>query len=315
MSQITFNTLKDSAWTFSTLAMLAESGAFPLIEKGACLEELTTASKIPPQILKAALELLCACNFIQEKDNHFYFEGDLKEKIQKSSSLRMASEIKSAFGQMRELIARTHQGTLTAGWTHTDPDILQSQGKYSEIIATDFVPLFPEIPALLKKPKAKFLDIGAGVARIALKMCELYPTITAVALEPADHPFCLAEKNIAQSPYASRMDLRKIGMQELQEENTFDVIWMAQGFILDHHFFPGLSAVYRALKPGGMLLTVEFISKTQKDMATGVMDFMSSLYGTVRTPEEIMQFLAQEKFINVREKVVDGLYSLIVASK
>lgn len=314
MKTNTLQSLSDSVWAFSALMAIIEAGALPLLESGASLPVLADKTDMPPQILTAALKLLASVGLVLQSGETFTVTGDLANIMTQGGVSRVTGQMQSTFGQICALIDSSRRHQLKAGWCHTDEDTLQAQGKYSEIVATHLVPLFPKMRALLQQADARFLDVGAGVGRIALKICELYSDVKAVALEPADQPFRLAQANIANSPCQSQMELRKIGVQDLQDAAVFDVIWVAQGFIPDEFFLPGLAAMKRALKPGGMILTVEFSGQeeAQKNVSDYAKEFVSSLYGAVRTPTKLVQLLEEAGFGDVQTKKYD-IYTVITA--
>jgi SAM-dependent methyltransferase len=315
MEKVTLQSLTDSLWSFSVLMSLSEAGALPLLEKGTTFEALLNKTNMPLDILKTALELLKTMGFISEENGLIKANGDLARLLEVGGASRTLGEMQSNFGQVRELITASRQHTLTPGWSHTDKDILQAQGVFSEFIATECVPLFPKMKALVQKSHAKFLDVGAGVGRIALKMCELYPQLQAVAIEPIDAPFLLAQQNISASDYKDRVELRQMGVEDLTDIAIFDVIWIAQGFIPDEAFLPAIAKMKSALKPGGMILTAEFIENSMKEktIKSGVMDFISAVYGTIRTPSEIMALFEKNGFVNV-EQVQYGEYVSLIAA-
>jgi len=315
MQKPTFQSLFDSLWTFGALLSLGEAGAFPLLARGATLDEIFSRTKIPESILKAILNVLISAEFINSAKDTFKATGDLAEKFKSEGTSRTLGKMYSNFGQVRELIQASKLHQLKAGWLYTDENILQAQGAFSEIVVMDFIPLFPDIKTLLQKPGAKFLDVGAGVGKIALKACELYPNITAVALEPAEVPYFLAEKNLAASSFGNRLKLLKMGVQDLNEDETFDVIWVAQAFIFDEHFIPSLKKLKKALKPGGILLTVEFHEKPleEKTLEFYTMDLMSALYGVIRTPTEVINLLRMNDFRNIKSLPYKEYVDVIIA--
>lgn len=307
----TLQSLTDSLWTFAALLALGEAGAFPLLKQGTTLQALNDKTDISEDILTAALNLLITLGWVVHKNGQFKASGDLNQSLVKGGSARVQAQMQSHFGQIRELIAAAKSHQLKIGWHHTDKDTLQAQGLFSELVVTDFLPASPELMALMQKENATFLDVGAGVARISLKLCETYPQVRAVALEPAEAPFALAQENIARSPQHNRVDLRKIGMEDLKDEAAFDVIWLAQGFIADEFFIPALPALKKALKTGGRIVTAVLSEESDPSY---VKRFFTTLHGGGRSQSELIRLLDSAGFTDIKEILKSGPYVVLTAA-
>ena len=57
-------------------------------------------------------------------------------------------------------------------------------------------------------------------------MCRLFPTVRAVGLEPAQAPLALARRNVAGAGLEDRIELRGQRVEELADEEAFDVAWL-----------------------------------------------------------------------------------------
>ncbi len=136
---------------------------------------------------------------------------------------------------------------------------------------------------------------------------ELYPEVSVVAIEPAEVPYALAKKNIENSAYAQRIDLRKVVAQNIQEENIFDVIWFPQGFLTNPQDYQiALDKVYRALKPSGALMVVTAVM--EPGVAT-INKFVNSLSSADRSAEFLKNSFMQVGFKNI--EILPVSYSVI----
>jgi 2-polyprenyl-3-methyl-5-hydroxy-6-metoxy-1,4-benzoquinol methylase len=311
MQNMILETLIETNYLFAVLMALSEAKALSKLEKGISFDDLHKQTHIPEPLLLAMVDLLKSVNLTTSENGLLKIAGDLQEQVKRHSLARVSANLTSAYGQMRELINAASENRLQLGWHHTDEIILQAQGTHSEAVATHFVPAVPPLQALLQQPQAKFLDVGAGVGKICLKLCELYPNLTAVGLEPADIPFSLAQGNLALSPYQNRIELRKIGIEDLDDDSSFDVIWLAQGFILDKHLIPGLPKLKKALKPNGMLFVAVTLSKTLPENKTK--HFINTLHGSGRDENDVINRLTDAGFINITETTKSGPYVIITA--
>ena len=164
------------------------------------------------------------------------------------------------------LIANTARGFLlqaadlladparAPGWTYEDPNVLQSQGGGSAAFPGVVRQISPPPEGLeerLARPGARFLDIGTGVARLAISVCRAWPTLSVVGLDPWEPSLALARRNIAEANLGARIELRAIGIEDLTEEATFDLAWLPGPFLPAAVLATACARVRRALAPGG----------------------------------------------------------------
>jgi ubiquinone/menaquinone biosynthesis C-methylase UbiE len=99
------------------------------------------------------------------------------------------------------------------------------------------------------------LDIGTGPAHIPLLLADRLPTATILALDLADHMLTVAQRNVAASRHADRIELRRGDAKALPlPDAVFDTVF--SNTIL-HHLAdprPYLLEAARVLRPGGALL-------------------------------------------------------------
>lgn len=165
----------------------------------------------------------------------------------------------------------------------------------------------------LKKTAANFLDVGAGVAKISLRLCQTYENVKIVALEPADMPYSLAKKNINESKYAKRIELRKMYLQDLPDKNVFDVVWFPHIFFPDDVLNPCLDRIWEALKPGAKLITTVIPNETNQSAC--VRKLINALYGGLRSIEELTKVLTLVGFRDIKIFSVRYGYQTITAIK
>jgi predicted O-methyltransferase YrrM len=146
----------------------------------------------------------------------------------------------------------------SSGWQHTDPKVLQAQGDASAAIPPMFkmnmVGTMGDLAARLEKPGARFLDVGVGVASLAIGMCRAFPQIHAVGLDVFDVPLAMAKDNVARASLEGRIELRKLAVGDLRDEQTFDLAWLPTFFVPREEMKAALARVHASIKPGGWLL-------------------------------------------------------------
>lgn len=149
------------------------------------------------------------------------------------------------------------------GWTYEDPAVLLATGRLSATIAGVIAQIAPSLGGLadaLERPGATFLDVGAGVAALSIALCETWPGLRVVGLEPWPPALALAERQVAASAVAERVDLRPDRIEALGDGEAFDVAWLAGPFIVPAAIPAALERLHAVLRPGGWLLFGRFAS-------------------------------------------------------
>lgn len=111
----------------------------------------------------------------------------------------------------------------------------------------------PALAAVLEA-EPRFLDIGTGVAFIAIEAAKLWPTMKVTGIDIWEPALKLAESNIAAEGVGDRVSLRRQSVAELDEEEAFDLVWMPSMFLPLSVIERALPRVVRALAPGGSLI-------------------------------------------------------------
>jgi SAM-dependent methyltransferase len=120
------------------------------------------------------------------------------------------------------------------------------------------VPRLAGLGARLDAPTATFLDVGVGSAQLTIAMCQTWPALRAVGLDPWPPALAQARNNLARAGLAHRVSLEPLPVQELAVEAAFDLAWLATPFIPPSVLETGVARVARALRPGGWLLLGQF---------------------------------------------------------
>src|SRR5262249_33597721 len=98
------------------------------------------------------------------------------------------------------------------GWTYTDTSVLQGGGEVTEGFANvlpRFLPLLDGLASSLEGSNAAFLDVGTGVARLAIGMARKWPSLAIVGLDVWGPALTLARKNVAEAGLQARIQLRE----------------------------------------------------------------------------------------------------------
>jgi precorrin-6B methylase 2 len=305
-AQDKLQSLTESLWIFSAFTVLAESGDIDV------LNEKTTISNL--KILEQAIHLLVETGLLISENETIRLATGMQELVKKMGLERISSQLNVTAGLTTEFIKSARDKDLIPGWHYKDELILQSQGKLSEHIVIECMSQDAKLQSLLKKPQTHLLDIGAGVGKISLRLCQMYDNVKVVALEPADAPFQLAKKNIEASHYAARVDLRKIYLEELADTNLYDVAWFPHMFFSNSILNVSISKIWNALQPGGMLAT-SAIFPDANNLSIRVKQLINSLYGGLRTGDELIKALSDGGFKDIQVFSEISGYRTITACK
>ena len=134
------------------------------------------------------------------------------------------------------------------GWSYTDPVLLQAQGSGSAVVATLFA------AAGLGKPDARILDVGTGVAGLAMAFCRTYPDATVVGLDPWEPSLEIARRNVEEAGLASRITLVASTIEDFRDEDGFDLVWLPSFFIPEAVLDDAIGRIHELLRPGGTLV-------------------------------------------------------------
>jgi predicted O-methyltransferase YrrM len=299
----TIDDLSRSVWAFATLTTALEAGLLDQLAEPQDLGVISARSGLDPSLVEGILDVLVALRLARRDGRVFVAAPGLRRLLAPDAKEVLLAQLRSVDLQGRQLIDGGRRGILGPGWQHTDPMLLEAQGRSGKGAIPAMVQAIrqnPELAARLGQPSASFLDVGVGVGVIAIELCRAFPTLRVVGLEPAAAPLALARRNVAVEDVADRIELRQQGVQDLQDREAFDLAFVAQVFIPDGAFEAGLANVWRALRPGGWL-QMPVISATGDDLEAVLSRLRNVLWGGgARLPEQVAETARQVGFTGVQ---------------
>ena len=84
---------------------------------------------------------------------------------------------------------------------------------------------------LLSDPAATMLDVGVGVAAMAVAYCEAFPGLQVVGLDVFPRALALARRTIDDAGMADRVELRRQDVANLEDEGVFCLAWLPAPFV------------------------------------------------------------------------------------
>ena len=147
--------------------------------------------------------------------------------------------------------------TRSCGWSHAEPELLQSMGETARIhahtVTREIVPACEGLAERFSAPGARLLDVGVGVAGTAIALAQMWPELSIVGIDPWQPSLRLARENVDRAGLAERIELREQGVETLGDSAAFDYVYFANTFIPERFVRAGLERALSALRPGGWI--------------------------------------------------------------
>lgn len=293
-----------SAWAFAALCAAAESGMLVLLNEPRTAAQAAKHSGIPLNVTQCMLEVLASLGVVQIDADRFSITPALASMASPPEDASFLAGLRSKYLQSWHFVDSAVRKEISVGWHYTDPVILQSQGFASGAIAQQaMVQLLMSLPGLMPRlmlPSATFLDVGIGVGAISIGACRALANLHVVGLEPQDAPLAEARRNIAAAGLTDRIELRKQFVQDMTDNEAFDMAFFPQMFMPDEVVKLGLKKIWQALRPGGWV-NVSVISKGGMELEATVSRLVDTLWGgDGRVPGRVEEMLMEAGFIAVQ---------------
>ena len=246
--------------------LLVSTGA--LAAFGAVLEQRIDSVPISSELEVRLMEVLRILGIDEE------LEGVSTEAL-----ATLLAEIRLTFLQGVKLL---YSPVLQPGWTHTEVDLLLSQGQASAPVASLFqqvvIPQLDGLAARLSAPTASFLDVGVGVATVSIAMSLQWPALQVVGIDPWEPALALARQKVATAGLEDRIKLRLQAVEDLTDIAAFDLVWFSTPFIRADVLVLALQRVWHALRPGGWIF-LGILNATGEPLAAALAHLRSVYWG------------------------------------
>lgn len=165
----------------------------------------------------------------------------------------------SSFRQAAAAAARSSDHGVGQGWADQDDEVVLNQGRASAVtgraLATKIVPELAGLPDRLGVPGSRVLDVGTGVAALAVSVAEEFPAAEVVGIDVVPRVLELGRQELAQAgPVADRISLRLLDVAEVNEQESYDLVWLPAPFLPEAVMTAAVPRLVEALVPGGWLV-------------------------------------------------------------
>jgi hypothetical protein len=204
----------------------------------------------------------------------------------------IAAEAAAALLQTAALV-----GGGVAWWADQPDEALIAQGRSSAqaaaMLKTFGVPMMSGLGDALSRPGARMLDVGTGVAALAVAWAELFPALTVVGLDVMPRVLALAAQTVAASTVADRVVLREQDIGTLDDEGLYALAWLPAPFVPDPALRAGVVRISRAPAAGGWAMVAH--SKFAGDpLEDALSRFKTVAYGGTALNDDQAQTLLRE---------------------
>lgn len=161
----------------------------------------------------------------------------------------IAGLIRTAFAQSADLLGRPGRD---AGWSYTDPVLLEGQGRASMMM-----------PTLLRgsgefTDVSSLLDIGTGVGLLAVSAARVWPECTVVGIDVWEPSLELARRNVTAAGLDHRIEIRRQDILDLDDAGRYDCVWLPSFFFGPEVLAAALPKIIAATLPGGRVVMAHY---------------------------------------------------------
>jgi SAM-dependent methyltransferase len=227
----------------------------------------------------------------------------LKEAVQELDAEAIGPILGELRVQLLAAAARVGSTARSAGWQPLDPEMLHAAGDVSAgfpALLGKFVPLMDGLRERLAGAEARFLDVGVGVAALAIEMARRCPSLRVVGIDVWAPSLALAHQNVKRADMDGRIELREQAVQHLSDAGLFDLAWIPSAFIPRAVIPEALQRVRRSLRSGGWLL-FGFLTTGTDRLSASLTRLRAAEWGSEPwAPSEVAHLLEQSGFEEIR---------------
>jgi 2-polyprenyl-3-methyl-5-hydroxy-6-metoxy-1,4-benzoquinol methylase len=298
--------LSNSAWTLGAIGALLESGLVEHLREPRSADEL--AARCPGLSrgrIERSLAVAATAGVVVAEGTNYRLAPGMMPFSQPPMRAVLQGEVRTTLMQVMALVDSSSDPRPLPGWRHTSAALLQSQGDASALMApalkANIAPTLGDLAARLERPGARFLDVGVGVASLAISMCRCWPGLQVVGLDTFDVPLGLARQNVERAGLADRIELRQVAVEELHDEESFELAWVPSFFIAAPAMATAVARVRASLRPGGWMLFPIAGLPGNDERARAVFALITELWGgPVLSTSEAESLLKEAGFSTVR---------------
>ncbi len=199
-----------------------------------------------------AAGVLARAGMVERRDSGWVPAALLGTEAAPEQITMLRERLISTLGQAATIAARGPG----CGWESYSDEMLMAQGAVSAVAGRLFKAMLGSIPGLAAALDAcpVIIDVGVGVAAGACSICEAVPGTRVIGLDINARALGLARPLVTAKGLSDRIELRLQGVEELQDVGVASLAHISPPFIPRPALTEGITRLFRALRPGGMLI-------------------------------------------------------------
>lgn len=174
------------------------------------------------------------------------------------------SAVEARLSSLRQAVSAAAQDSAAesreAGWAGQPDEVLLHQGRASaatgRALGDRIVPRLAGLERRLGEPGSRILDVGTGVAALALALARRFPQAHVVGIDVLERALRLAgtELAAAEPAVAARVSLHRLDVAGLPQDAVYALAWLPAPFLSEEALEAALPRLASALTPGGWLV-------------------------------------------------------------
>jgi 2-polyprenyl-3-methyl-5-hydroxy-6-metoxy-1,4-benzoquinol methylase len=198
---------------------------------------MSEGDTVAPEIL-AALDEVLAASGVAGVDG-----------LEPQQRAMMAGLIRTSFAQSADLLGRP---TRDAGWSYTDPVLLEGLGRASMMMPTLLAGSgeFTGVSSLL--------DIGTGVGLLAVSAARVWPECAVTGIDVWEPALELARRNVTAAGLDHRIEIRRQDVLNLDDVDRYECVWLPSFFFGPEVLAAALPRIFDATRPGGHVVMAHY---------------------------------------------------------
>lgn len=235
--------------------------------------------------------------------------GELLSELDRSERQALARVIELRVAQAHDFARAPARAPLSEPpW-----ELLEGQSLCADALAAALRDLVtPQLRGLqrrLESSGSRFLDVGTGLAGLAIALCRQWPKLSGVSIDVSPTVIAGARERIVAAGLRDRVELRMQDAAQLADRESFDFVWLPAGRIRGPALRATLGGVRRATRAGGWIVVGALGGTSPLSIALARLR-TARAGGAVMWPSEAETALRSEGWADVRSLPRDTLQSL-----